>query len=121
MGLEGSHAACVLPRSVTSCRLGDLLAIEPFADRLVHAQVPGDLPNLVSQLAEQTGRVVLSHDPLPPGTRSVLTTGCLADTHLCGRRHEASLRLGHALHRALAGPSRGTKWTSPAPRHSRRP
>jgi 2',3'-cyclic-nucleotide 2'-phosphodiesterase (5'-nucleotidase family) len=90
-------------------RLGDLLAIEPFANHLVHAQVPEDLPSLLPLIAEQTGPLVSSPDPLPPVTRSVLTTEYLADTYLSGRHHEAGLRLNQALRHVLTDPSGGTR------------
>jgi hypothetical protein len=77
--------------------LGDLLTIEPFANRLVHARVPEDLPGLLPLIAEQTGPLVSSPDPLPPGIHSVLTTDYLADTYLGGRHRESGLRLGQAL------------------------
>ncbi|MEU9200847.1 metallophosphoesterase [Streptomyces sp. NPDC048332] len=88
--------------------LGDLLAIEPFDNQLVHACLPdryADAPDsLLRHLTEQTGPLTVVPSPLPQGIRSVLTTDYLADTHLGGRTHQAGLRLGEAVRRTLATP-----------------
>ncbi|MFE7372211.1 metallophosphoesterase [Streptomyces anulatus] len=88
--------------------LGDLLAIEPFDNQLVHAFLPdryADAPDsLLKHLTEQTGPLAVAPWPLPQGIRSVLTTDYLADTHLGGRTHQAGLRLGEAVRRTLATP-----------------
>ncbi|TLQ44686.1 metallophosphoesterase [Streptomyces marianii] len=88
--------------------LGDLLAIEPFDNQLVHAFLPdkyAEDPNvLLKHLTKQTGPLAVVPWPLPQGTRSVLTTDYLADTHLGGRTHQAGLRLGEAVRRTLATP-----------------
>ncbi|MCH0571653.1 metallophosphoesterase [Streptomyces sp. MUM 136J] len=88
--------------------LGDLLAIEPFDNQLVHAFLPdryADSPaHLLKHLTEQTGPLAVAPWPLPQGIRSVLTTDYLADTHLGGRTHQAGLRLGEAVRRTLATP-----------------
>ncbi|WP_217231977.1 bifunctional metallophosphatase/5'-nucleotidase [Streptomyces anulatus] len=89
-------------------RLGDLLAIEPFANQLVHAFLPdrhAQAPDgLLTHLTGQTGPLAVSPGPLPPGIRSVLTTDYLADTYLGGRTHQASLRLGETVRRVIATP-----------------
>jgi 2',3'-cyclic-nucleotide 2'-phosphodiesterase (5'-nucleotidase family) len=92
--------------------LGDLLAIEPFDNQLVHARHPGeparDHDKLLSHLTERVGPLVIAPTPLPPVTGSVLTTDYLADSHLGGRTHQAGLRLGQAVRRVLATPFLGT-------------
>ncbi|NML54723.1 bifunctional metallophosphatase/5'-nucleotidase [Streptomyces sp. R302] len=88
--------------------LGDLLAIEPFDNQLVHAFLPDghaqDPDGLLAYLTEQTGPLAISPWPLPQGIRSVLTTGYLADTHLGGRTHQAGLRLGEVVRRIITTP-----------------
>ncbi|MYV65968.1 bifunctional metallophosphatase/5'-nucleotidase [Streptomyces sp. SID2131] len=88
--------------------LGDLLAVEPFDNQLVHAFLPDkyaeDPDDLLTHLTEQVGPLAITPWPLPRGTRSVLTTDYLADTHLGGRTHQAGLRLGEAVRRTLATP-----------------
>ncbi|MFJ6517481.1 metallophosphoesterase [Streptomyces filamentosus] len=88
--------------------IGDLLAIEPFDNQLVHAFLPDrhaqNPDGLLSHLTEQTGPLVTSPSPLPQGIRSVLTTDYLADTYLGGRTHQAGLRLGEAVRRIIATP-----------------
>ncbi|MCX4822451.1 metallophosphoesterase [Streptomyces sp. NBC_01142] len=85
--------------------LGDLLAIEPFGNQLVHARVPiaaQDAPErLLAHLTERAGPLVSAPDPLPPRLTTVLTTEYLADTCLHGRTHQAGLRLGQALQHLL--------------------
>ncbi|WP_329309658.1 metallophosphoesterase [Streptomyces sp. NBC_01262] len=70
-------------------RLGDLLAVEPFGNQLVHAPVPEalahDLPALLAYLTDRAGPLVTAPDPLPAGLGTVLTTDYLAETFL--RRH----------------------------------
>ncbi|MEU6441485.1 metallophosphoesterase [Streptomyces sp. NPDC047046] len=88
--------------------LGDLLAIEPFDNQLVHAFLPDrhvqDLDGLLAHLTKQTGPLVTSPLPLAQGVRSVLTTDYLADTYLGGRTHQAGLRLGEAVRSVIATP-----------------
>ncbi|WP_019074660.1 metallophosphoesterase [Streptomyces hokutonensis] len=88
--------------------LGDLLAIEPFGNQLVHAFLPAgrtaDIDILLTHLAEQVGPLVIAPRPLPEDTRSVLTTDYLADTHLGGRTRQAGLQLGQAVRRTIATP-----------------
>ena len=87
-------------------RLEDLLTIEPFGNRLVHAPLPealaADVPSLLAHLTERAGPLVLTPDPLPTGLCSVLTTGYLAETFLGGRAHDAGLSLGQVVRRVLA-------------------
>jgi 2',3'-cyclic-nucleotide 2'-phosphodiesterase (5'-nucleotidase family) len=88
--------------------LADLLAIEPFDNRLVHAFLPeehiADLGTLLDQLTEQVGPLSVAPRPLPGGIRAVLTTDYLADTFLGGRTQQAGLRLTQAVHRTVATP-----------------
>ncbi|MET9779291.1 metallophosphoesterase [Streptomyces sp. NPDC006367] len=88
--------------------LGDLLAIEPFDNQLLHAFLPDTGPEgldrLLTHLSKQVGPLAIAPWPLPEGIRSVLTTGYLADTYLGGRTHQAGLRLGEAVRRTVATP-----------------
>ncbi|MBK3625731.1 metallophosphoesterase [Streptomyces sp. MBT49] len=88
--------------------LADLLAIEPFANRLVHAFLPDehtvDPTGLLSGLVGHVGPLVVTPQPLPDGIRTVLTTDYLAGTFLGGRTHQAGLRLGQAVRRVIATP-----------------
>ncbi len=91
--------------------LSDLLTVEPFDNRLVHAPLPDalarDLPGLLTHLAERAGPLVTAPDPLPTDLRSVLTTDYLAETFLNGQGHEAGLRLGQAVHSVLTDCDQG--------------
>ncbi|WP_435239172.1 metallophosphoesterase [Streptomyces sp. YPW6] len=86
--------------------LGDLLAIEPFDNQLVHAFLPDtdaeDQDRLLTHLTEQVGPLAIAPWPLPEGIQSVLTTDYLADTYLGGRTYQAGLRLGQAVRRTVA-------------------
>ncbi|MFF0484849.1 metallophosphoesterase [Streptomyces sp. NPDC004435] len=88
--------------------LGNLLAIEPFGNQLVHTVLADrhtrTPAGLLSHLTKQTGPLAISPWPLPPDIRSVLTTGYLADTYLGGHTRQAGLRLGEVVRRALAIP-----------------
>ncbi|MFD7016398.1 metallophosphoesterase [Streptomyces sp. NPDC059928] len=84
--------------------LGDLLATEPFANRLVHAHLPDDqhdAADLLARLAEQVGPLVTAPAPLLPDVRTVLTTDYLADTFLGSRTQQAALRLDQAIQHVL--------------------
>ncbi|OKK02607.1 phosphatase [Streptomyces sp. CB03234] len=85
--------------------LGDLVAIEPFGNQLVHAHVPAahqDAPeSLLAYLAERAGPLVAAPGPLPRHLTTVLTTDYLANSYLGGRTHQAGLRLGQALQHLL--------------------
>ncbi|MEU0215790.1 hypothetical protein ABZ281_11955 [Streptomyces sp. NPDC006265] len=91
--------------------LGDLLAIEPFDNQLVHAHVPEDfrqdLHGLLKHLTEQAGPLVTAPDPLPDGITTVLTIDYLADTYLAGRTHAAGLLLSQAVKHVLTAPADG--------------
>ncbi|KNB50231.1 phosphatase [Streptomyces caatingaensis] len=84
---------------------GDLLAIEPFSNQLVHARIPdthrGDAASLVAYLSERVGPLVTAPDPLPAGLTGVLTTGFLAENFLGGRTHQAGISLGQAVRHVL--------------------
>ncbi|WP_329347476.1 metallophosphoesterase [Streptomyces sp. NBC_01261] len=91
--------------------LGDLLAIEPFDNQLVHVNIPEDfrknLDGLLAHLTEQAGPLVTAPDPLPDGITSVLTTDYLAGTCLAGRAHAAGLLLSQAVKHVLTAPAQG--------------
>ncbi|MFF7234268.1 bifunctional metallophosphatase/5'-nucleotidase [Streptomyces sioyaensis] len=86
--------------------LGDLLAVEPFGNQLVHAFLPDEhlahLDGFLDYLTERSGPLVTAPHPLPAGIRSVLTTSYLADTHLGGRTHQAGIPLGQAVRHVLS-------------------
>ncbi|MFE0101323.1 bifunctional metallophosphatase/5'-nucleotidase [Streptomyces sp. NPDC059002] len=88
--------------------LGDLLAIEPFDNQLVHAFLPKDRAQdhdkLLDHLTDRVGPLVVAPTPLPPEVRTVLTTDYLADSYLGGRTHQAGIRLGQAVCRVLTAP-----------------
>lgn len=96
--------------------LGDLLTIEPFDNRLVHARLPDDHAQdheqLLGHVTDRVGLLVVAPTPLPPATRSVLTTDYLADSHLGGRTHQAGLRLGQAVRSVLVTPLAGADDTA---------
>ncbi|MFJ3649052.1 metallophosphoesterase [Streptomyces murinus] len=99
------------PRLKTVLTQGDLLAIEPFDNQLVHAHVPerfsADPTALLTHLAEQAGPIVSAPGPLPDRLPTVLTTGYLADTYLGGRTRQADIRLSQAVqHTLIDGDSR---------------
>ncbi|WP_445401105.1 bifunctional metallophosphatase/5'-nucleotidase [Streptomyces sp. LE64] len=81
--------------------LGDLLAVEPFDNRLVHAVLPDEHEQALDALTKRVGPLAVLPNPLPPNSRSVLTTGYLADSHFGGRANETGLRLGHTVRRLL--------------------
>ncbi|NEA60179.1 bifunctional metallophosphatase/5'-nucleotidase [Streptomyces sp. SID13666] len=85
--------------------LGDLLALEPFANELVHALVPramtGDVPGLLAHLTAHAGPLATAPDPLPGRVHTVLTTRYLADSYLDGHGRSAAVRLGHAVRHVL--------------------
>ncbi|MBP5938600.1 metallophosphoesterase [Streptomyces acidiscabies] len=81
--------------------LGDLLAVEPFDNHLVHAALPDERAQLFGQLAEHVGPLAIAPMPLPLAVSSVLTTDYLADNHLGGRTRQAGLRLGQAVQRVV--------------------
>ncbi|MDH6136448.1 5'-nucleotidase/UDP-sugar diphosphatase [Kitasatospora sp. MAA4] len=87
--------------------LAELLAIEPFGNQLVHADLPeaisGDLAGLLASLTDRAGPLVVT-PPLPPGIRSVLTTDYLAETFRAGRARQAGLQLGQAVRHVLTEP-----------------
>ncbi|WMX47027.1 bifunctional metallophosphatase/5'-nucleotidase [Streptomyces roseicoloratus] len=93
------------PRSGTVLTQGDLLAIEPFDNQLVHAHVPerliADPAALLAHLTAQAGPVVSAPRPLPDRLPTVLTTGYLADAYLGGRTRQAGIRLSQAVQHTL--------------------
>lgn len=93
------------PRLGTVLTQGDLLAIEPFDNQLVHAHVPerfiADPAALLTHLTERSGPVVSTPRPLPDRLPTVLTTGYLADAYLGGRTRQAGIRLSQAVQHTL--------------------
>jgi hypothetical protein len=91
--------------------LGDLLAIGPFDNQLVHAHIPEnfrqDFRGLLAHLTEQAGPVVTAPDPLPAGITTVLTTDYLAGNYFAGRTHAAGLLLSQALKHVLTASAQG--------------
>ncbi|MGW1076045.1 bifunctional metallophosphatase/5'-nucleotidase [Streptomyces sp. NPDC002537] len=86
---------------------GDLLAVEPFANQLAYARVPGaylhDPGGLTAYLTKRVGPLAIAPDPLPLGLRTVLTTDFLASNFLGGRTHRAGMSLGQAVRHVLTG------------------
>ncbi|MFF9013567.1 metallophosphoesterase [Streptomyces sp. NPDC014870] len=93
------------PRLGTVLTQGDLLAIEPFDNQLVHAHVPErcltDPAALLAHLTAQAGPMVSAPVPLPDRLPTVLTTGYLADAYLGGRTRQAGIRFSQAVQRTL--------------------
>ena len=87
---------------------GDLLAIEPFGNQVVHAHLPDrhqhSLNDVLTHVGEQAGPLVSAPRPLPHGVRDVLTTDYLAETYLGGRTHDVGLSLSQAVQHVLASP-----------------
>ncbi|WP_371791244.1 metallophosphoesterase [Streptomyces sp. NBC_01471] len=92
----------------TTLTVGNLLAIEPFGNQLVHAFLPEqhaqDHDKLLDRLTERVGPLIVAPAPLPSAIRTVLTTDYLADTCLGGRTHPAGIRLGQAVRHVLTAP-----------------
>ncbi|MGW0121894.1 bifunctional metallophosphatase/5'-nucleotidase [Streptomyces sp. NPDC003327] len=108
LGVEAvllNETALRSPRLETVLTQGDLLAIEPFDNQLVHAHVPErfltDPAALLAHLTTQTGLVVSAPCPLPDRLPTVLTTGYLADAYLGGRTRQAGIRLSQAVQHTL--------------------
>ncbi|MFB6716496.1 metallophosphoesterase [Streptomyces sp. NPDC056358] len=84
--------------------VGALLATEPFDNQLVHVVLPDDQPlvaSLLGRLYEQVGPLATAPDPLPSGTRSVLTTDYLADAYFGGHPRQAVVSLRQAVQHVL--------------------
>lgn len=78
----------------TTLTRGDLLATEPFDNQLVHVALPDDqhqVDALLMRLSTQAGPLATAPAPLPPGTRSLLTTGYLADAYFGGHPRQAAI------------------------------
>jgi 2',3'-cyclic-nucleotide 2'-phosphodiesterase (5'-nucleotidase family) len=84
---------------------GDLLAVEPFGNHLVHAHVPetyrGAPTALLDHLASAAGPIVSAPDPLPPRVHCVLTTEYLAENYLADSVPYPDLSLAQAVRRTL--------------------
>ncbi|MFC5665178.1 metallophosphoesterase [Kitasatospora misakiensis] len=89
----------------TTLRVGDLLAVEPFGNQLVHAKIPHryiDRPEgLVTHLTQHCGPTTTVPRPLSAGTTHVLTTDYLATTFLDRYAHDAGFGLGESVLRVL--------------------
>lgn len=87
--------------------LADLLAVEPFANELVHAPLPwlnGDMQMVLNELTGRAGPLVTAPAVLPADTRAVLTTGYVAETlSKQNWSHPAGLTLGGAVCHVLTG------------------
>jgi 2',3'-cyclic-nucleotide 2'-phosphodiesterase (5'-nucleotidase family) len=81
----------------------DLQAIEPFGNRLVHAQVaPGiGLSDLLSEFEERSGLLVVEPRPAPFWVASVLTTNYLAETLPVASPPTTVLELSQAVRHVL--------------------
>ncbi|MFJ1757743.1 metallophosphoesterase [Kitasatospora sp. NPDC088134] len=82
-------------------RTEDLMAVEPFGNRLVRTGPPDDLPALLARLTEQAGPLVTVPDPPPPGLRHVLTTDYLAETFPSGPAEDSGRPLGQVVRHVL--------------------
>jgi 5'-nucleotidase/UDP-sugar diphosphatase len=112
----GADAVVLNETALRSIRLtgtlttGDLLAIEPFDNHLVHAHLPAALREnpaaLLAHLTHHAGPIVTAPTPLPQRSSTVLTTDYLADGYLDGRTRQAGLHLGQAIAHTL---TEGTK------------
>ncbi|MBL1092961.1 MULTISPECIES: metallophosphoesterase [Streptomyces] len=89
----------------TALTFGDLLAIEPFDNQLVHAKIPTALRDnptaLLHHLIEGAGPLITAPNPLPAHLPTVLTTDYLAENLLDGRTHQAGIALRQAIHSTL--------------------
>ncbi|MER6717662.1 metallophosphoesterase [Streptomyces halstedii] len=88
----------------TTLTRGDLLATEPFDNQLVHVALPDDqhqVDALLERLSAQAGPLATAPASLPPGTRSLLTTGYLADAYFGGHPKRAAVPLGRAVQHVL--------------------
>ncbi len=110
---HGTGAAVVLnetalrpPRLGTVLRWQDVLDIEPFGNRLVHADLPtdltADLAGLLARLTDRAGPLLLYPDPLPRELASILTTDYLAQTIPDSRIRSVAPGLGLELDQAVA-------------------
>ncbi|MEU7023938.1 bifunctional metallophosphatase/5'-nucleotidase [Streptomyces sp. NPDC046203] len=93
------------PHLGTTLSQGDLLAIEPFGNDLVHAHVPdpyvANPAALLTHLAERAGPIVSAPFPLPDRMPIVLTTSYLADAYVGGRIQRTGTSLSQAVQRTL--------------------
>ncbi|GAA3624740.1 hypothetical protein GCM10022419_132930 [Nonomuraea rosea] len=81
-------------------RQGDLLAIEPFANQLVHTEMPAD--HDLDALTAQAGPLIVVPGQSGRGQlRQALTTEYLADNYLGGRWSGPRLPLAHAVQDVL--------------------
>lgn len=96
-------------------RRGDLLAIEPFGNRLAHVSFPetAELPGVLAALTGRAGPLVLAPDPLPPDLRGVLTTEYLAQTVPGGLVRLTGVRLGQVVQDVLTAPLRAAEQGEP--------
>ncbi|MFI5650859.1 hypothetical protein ACIA71_06560 [Streptomyces anulatus] len=57
---------------------------------------------LLKRLSTQAGPLATAPAPLPPGTRSLLTTAYLADAYFSGHPRQAAVPLDRAVQHVLA-------------------
>ena len=83
--------------------IDDLLAVEPFGNRIVHAQVaPGiGLSDLLAEFEERSGLLVVEPRPAPSWVTSVLTTNYLAETLPVASAPTTVLELSQAVRHVL--------------------
>jgi hypothetical protein len=83
--------------------LGDLLALEPFANRLVIADAPDDWSAWLTHICvpELAGPLVSWPDPITPAPRRILTTDYLAGTFLPGSQRPTGLMVADAVRDTL--------------------
>lgn len=81
--------------------IGDLLAIEPFANQLVQVTLPSTCD--LEALAAQAGPLIVAGDPDGEGLRRFVTTQYLVDTYLGERWHGLQLPLAQAVQAVLTG------------------
>lgn len=91
--------------------LGDLLAVEPFGNRLVCTTWPtgpAERTALLARLTDRAGPLVLAPAPLPESVSSVITTDYLAEAvaeEYGGQALDTGLSLGHLLRLVLTTPA----------------
>ncbi len=89
--------------------LGDLLALEPFANRLVIADAPRDVTAWLEHIrAPELAGPLATWPPTPPGPglRRLLTSDYIAETFLPGHRTPTGRMVGDAVRTVLTRPSR---------------
>ncbi|MFI5736152.1 metallophosphoesterase [Kribbella sp. NPDC051587] len=86
--------------------LADLLAVEPFANELVHTPLPyrnGGVQTVLQQLTDRAGPLLTAPAELPSPVHTALMTGYLAETFQVHCHGPAGLTLGGAVCHVLTG------------------